>query len=184
MQGGSATQPRRGDLVEKPFQGFKTRPVCLFPHRHQDRGERPQAHLARRRGQGRRIEQDAATFPFPRGGQVLTPEAALNSLPQKLAGTHVLNEYGFGGYLIFRGVRPFIDSRAELYGDAFLNDYARIVAPDAKALGSTVEKYHIGWTIFPPESPVVAVLDLLPGWHRLYTDDVAVVHIRDANPKR
>lgn len=124
------------------------------------------------------------SFPFPRGGQVLTPEAALNSLPQKLAGTHVLNEYGFGGYLIFRGVRPFIDSRAELYGDAFLTDYARIVAPDAKALNSAIEKYHVGWTIFPPDSPVVAVLDLMPGWHRLYADDIAVVHIRDANPKR
>jgi len=124
------------------------------------------------------------SFPFPRGGLVLTPEAALNSLPQRLAGTHVLNEYGFGGYLIFRGVRPFIDSRAELYGDAFLTDYARIVAPDAKALNSAIEKYHVGWTIFPPDSPVVAVLDLMPGWHRLYADDIAVVHIRDANPKR
>jgi len=124
------------------------------------------------------------SFSFPRGGQVLTPEAALNRLPQGLAGAHVLNEYGFGGYLIFRGVRPFIDSRAELYGDAFLTDYARIVTPDAKALNSAVEKYHIGWTIFPPDSPVVAVLDLMPGWHRFYADDIAVVHIRDANPKR
>ncbi len=124
------------------------------------------------------------SFPFPRGGQIVTPEAALNHLPQRLAGAHVLNEYGFGGYLIFRGVKPFIDSRAELYGDAFLADYAHIVAPDAKALTSVVEKYHVGWTIFPPDSPVVAVLDLMPGWHRLYADDIAVVHIRDANPKR
>jgi hypothetical protein len=124
------------------------------------------------------------SFSFPRGGQILAPEAALNHLPQRLAGAHVLNEYGFGGYLIFRGVRPFIDSRAELYGDAFLTDYARIVAPNAKAIAGAVEKYHIGWTIFPPDSPVVAVLDLMPGWHRLYADDIAVVHIRDANPKR
>ncbi len=124
------------------------------------------------------------SFPFSRGGQVLTPEAALSHLPRKLTAAPVLNEYGFGGYLIFRGVRPFIDSRAELYGDAFLTGYARIVAPDAKAFNDAVDKYHIAWTIFPPDAPVVAVLDLMPGWHRVYADDIAVVHIRDANPKR
>ena len=123
------------------------------------------------------------SFAFPRGGQNLTPQAALDHVPQALVAAPVLNEYGFGGYLIFRGVRPFIDSRAELYGDRFIADYARIVAPDTRALTAAIETYKIGWTIFPPDSPVVAVLDLLPGWHRLYSDDVAVVHIRDANPK-
>jgi hypothetical protein len=124
------------------------------------------------------------SFMFPRGGQMVTPQAALDHVPQALAGRPVLNAYGFGGYLIFRGVRPFIDSRAELYGDDFLAGYARIIAPDPRALIATVRKYDIAWTIFPPDSPVVAVLDLLPGWHRLYADSIAVVHIRDADPKR
>ena len=124
------------------------------------------------------------SFSFPRGGKIFTPEAALSHLPHGLTKTPVLNEYGFGGYLIFQGVRPFIDSRADLYGDAFLTGYARIVAPDARALNAAAGKYHIGWTIFPPDSPVVAVLDLMPGWHRIYADDIAVVHIRDTNPKR
>jgi hypothetical protein len=124
------------------------------------------------------------SFAFPRGGQLQTPQAALDHVPRRLAGTPVLNAYGFGGYLIFRGVRPFIDSRAELYGDQFLANYARIVAPDARALTATARKYDIAWTIFPPDSPAVAVLDLLPGWHRLYSDSIAVVHVRDANPNR
>jgi hypothetical protein len=124
------------------------------------------------------------SYAFPRGGQNLTPQAALDHVPQTLAATPVLNAYGFGGYLIFRGVRPFIDSRAELYGDEFLDRYARIVAPDTKTLTQTMQKYRVGWTIFPPDSPVISVLDLLPGWRRTYSDSVAVVHVRDANPKR
>ena len=35
----------------------------------------------------------------------------------------VLNDFSFGGYLMFSGVQPFIDGRAELYGDAFLHEY-------------------------------------------------------------
>jgi hypothetical protein len=124
------------------------------------------------------------SFAFPRGGQLLTPQAALDHVPQRVTGMPVLNSYGFGGYLIFRGVRPFIDSRADLYGDEFLANYARIVAPDAQALTATVRKYNIAWTMFPPDSPAVAMLDLLPGWHRLYSDSVAVVHVREAIPNR
>ena len=45
----------------------------------------------------------------------------LDAVPASVRAEPVLNEYGLGGRLIFAGVRPFIDSRADLYGDAFLN---------------------------------------------------------------
>jgi hypothetical protein len=116
------------------------------------------------------------SLAIPRGGGAVTPAAALAHVPPAVKAAPVLNEYGFGGYLIFRGIRPFIDSRAELYGDGFLKTYARIVAPDPRALEQTLRKYHIGWTLFPPGSPAAAMMDLMPGWRRLYADDVAVVH--------
>jgi hypothetical protein len=124
------------------------------------------------------------SFAFPRGGELLAPEAALDHVPRRLARMPVLNAYAFGGYLIFRDVRPFIDSRAELYGDDFIANYGRIATPDTQALRAAIGKYGIAWTIFPPNAPVVAVLDLLPGWRRFYADGIAVVHVRDANPKR
>lgn len=113
----------------------------------------------------------------PHGAEAVTPDAALAHVPRDAIRTPVLNEYGLGGYLIFAGVKPFIDSRAELYGDAFLKNYARIVAPDPAALAATLKRYRIGWTLFTPDSPVVATMDLMPGWRRLYADDVAVVHV-------
>ncbi|HWA91227.1 MAG TPA: hypothetical protein VG889_14415 [Rhizomicrobium sp.] len=119
------------------------------------------------------------SLALPHGGALVTPEAALAHVPRDVAATPVLNEYGFGGYLIFRGVKPFIDSRAELYGDDFLKNYARIMTPDPKALQATLAQYRIGWTLLIPDTPAAAAMDLMPGWKRLYADDIAVVHVRN-----
>jgi hypothetical protein len=40
----------------------------------------------------------------------------LAAVPPELRAKPVLNDYGFGGYLIWSGVRPFIDGRADTYG--------------------------------------------------------------------
>ncbi|HSS13776.1 MAG TPA: hypothetical protein VLL04_07780, partial [Rhizomicrobium sp.] len=100
-------------------------------------------------------------------------------VPRFVRETPVLNDYGFGGYLIWAGVKPFIDSRADLYGDIFLENYATIVSPDKDALAATLAFHHVRWTIFPRQAPVVKLLDATPGWRRFYTDKLAVVHVRD-----
>jgi hypothetical protein len=115
----------------------------------------------------------------PHGGALVTPQAALAHVPENIRIRPVLNDYGFGGYLIFEGVHPFIDSRAELYGDAFLANYAKIISADPKALAATLARYHVDWSIFPPSSPAVAMLDRTQGWRRVYADDVAVVQMRN-----
>jgi hypothetical protein len=117
-------------------------------------------------------------WPIVRSDDAATPMTALSHVPQNLKATPVFNDYQFGGYLIFEKIPVFIDSRAELYGDDFLSAYARMMAPDTSTLAATLKKYKIGWTILPPRAPAVAVLDLLPGWRRLYTDKFAVVHVR------
>ncbi len=94
----------------------------------------------------------------------------------------MLNDYSFGGYLIGRGLRPFIDSRADLYGDAFLEAYARIVRPDRRELARVLDQRQIGWTLFKTGSPVVEAMDEMPGWRRLYADRWAVVHVRASGP--
>jgi hypothetical protein len=118
-------------------------------------------------------------LPVTRGEDAVTPQAALAHVPRFERELPVLNDYAFGGYLIWNGVHPFIDSRADLYGNAFLENYAAVTAPDAAALASTLAYYHVRWTIFPAHTPVVRLLDALPGWHRLYGDDNAVVHVHD-----
>jgi len=121
-------------------------------------------------------------LPLERGDGATTPATAFAHVPAALAKSAVLNDYGFGGYLIFNDVRPFIDSRAGLYGARFLGRYAEMVSPDKAALAAALAKYHVRWTIFVADSPAVGAMDTMAGWHRQYADRWAVVHVRDDAP--
>jgi hypothetical protein len=105
--------------------------------------------------------------------------AALDETPAALRARPVLNDYGFGGALIAHGDRPFIDSRADLYGDAFLGRFRAITELKPGALEAALRDFDIAWTIFPPDAPVLQSLDRQAGWHRLLTSPSAVVHARD-----
>ena len=118
-------------------------------------------------------------LPLERSDGATTPAAALAQVPASLLHSPVLNDYAFGGYLIFNDVRPFIDSRAELYGEKFITRYAQMVRPDKPALQATLAKYRVRWTIFAADSPAAAAMDSMEGWHRLYADRWAIVHMRD-----
>jgi hypothetical protein len=115
-------------------------------------------------------------------GRTFAPSAALAALTRANPGP-ILNDYGFGGYMISAGVPPFIDGRAELYGGTFIARHHHAVTlenlPDFLKL---LDEYKIGATLLPPGRPAVALLDRLPGWERLHSDDIAVVHVRKPAP--
>jgi hypothetical protein len=111
-------------------------------------------------------------------GKTQTPEAAVDVLKQHQA-KRVFNSYELGGYLIARDVRPFIDGRAELYGETFAMDYFNAVGGlRADELLRLLGEYQIDATLLVPTSPASHLLDHLPGWKRLYADDTAVIHVR------
>lgn len=121
-------------------------------------------------------------LPVVRGDGPATPASAMAHVPAALARLPVLNEYSFGGYLIFHNLRPFIDGRAELYGGKFLDTYVHMVEGDQKTITAVLAKYRVRWTILSPENKAAAVMDQLKGWHRLYADKWAVVHVKDGAP--
>jgi hypothetical protein len=114
-------------------------------------------------------------LPLSRGDDAATPASALAAVPAPLQHTSVLNARDFGGYLIFHGIKPFIDGRP-LYSARFRRQYAALADPGL--LAQTLTRYHIRWTILSPADPAVRTLDGLAGWNRLYTDQWAVVHVR------
>jgi len=117
-------------------------------------------------------------LPVQRGDALNTPASALASVPAALKARPVLNGYGFGGYLIHQGVKPMIDGRADMYGDAFAGAYFKATDGDAPALEALARRHHVAWTIFMPGDPAVAVLDADPAWRRIHADPYAVVHQR------
>jgi len=108
------------------------------------------------------------------------PVSALAHVPQALRQAPVFNDYSFSGYLIWKGVKVFIDSRADFYGDDFLKNYAAITAPNRDQLAANLARYDVRWTIFTQDTPMVKLMDVMPGWRRLYSDHIAVVHVREA----
>ena len=89
----------------------------------------------------------------------------------------MLNDYGFGGYLIFG--RAAVHRRPG--GTVWRHDAGLYASSGRRsaAVETTLERYDIAWTIFAPDSRVVAALDREPGWRRLYADATAVVQVRD-----
>jgi hypothetical protein len=120
--------------------------------------------------------------PIHRVDSATAPIGALAAVPEALREKPVLNGYGFGGYLIYQGLRPFIDGRADMFGDSFLARYSRIQSGDSEALERALKQYGIAWTIFAPGQGAVAAMDREPGWRRIHADAVAVVHARFPAP--
>jgi hypothetical protein len=106
------------------------------------------------------------------------PITALARVPAALRAAPVLNDYNFGGYLIFEGVRPFIDGRADMYGDDFVAADQALQNGDPAAVVSAIARWHIRWTILRPDLALVGVLDRTPGWKRIYADKFAVVQVK------
>jgi hypothetical protein len=121
-------------------------------------------------------------IPLQRGDGATYPLSAIRSLPQELRSRPLLNSYSFGGPLILHGVRPFIDGRADLYGDRFVLGHHRIMGGDMAAFDAVSRKWGVRWTILEPGEPLVPLLDRKPGWRRFYADRWAVVHVEE--PRR
>ena len=117
-------------------------------------------------------------LPFRPVDSVMSPGAALAQVPLALRVQPMFNDYPYGGFLIFNGVKPYTDSRAEVYGDLFRTTYIRITTGDHGAFDREIAARRIAWTMLTPTSPLVAILDASPNWRRLYADKYAVVHAR------
>jgi hypothetical protein len=116
----------------------------------------------------------------PRGD--IAPAAALAAAHRAGLGRHVFNSVRFGGFLMFTGVPTFVDGRADLFGDAFLQRYAAASTAMGNWLPELLDRYAIAWTMLEPSSPAAGLLPHLPGWERVYADPFAVIDRRTVPP--
>jgi len=123
------------------------------------------------------------------------PIKAADFLVQHPAPGHMLNVYGWGGYLIFRlyGHTPrqpvFIFGDAALDGDQLLRDYDHL-----QSLGTDqaqlLDRYQINWVIFHSSDPIITELRQdhnapgHTGWFELKTFDKATIMMRDTPANR
>ncbi|MEY9757015.1 hypothetical protein [Bradyrhizobium yuanmingense] len=109
-----------------------------------------------------------------------TPVTAVDLLEQRKV-QRVFNAYQFGGYLISRNIPVFVDGRAELYGEKFIMDFFKATeGKKPELLPRLLDEHKIDATLLGADAPGPQILDQLKGWKRIYADDVAVIHVRDA----
>ncbi|WP_309662484.1 hypothetical protein, partial [Sphingomonas sp.] len=120
-----------------------------------------------------------AALPIAPVENSANPRHLIAAVPEALRSQPVFNGYTFGGPLILAGIKPYIDGRADLYGDAFVTDYNEITQGDVARFNRAVERYGIRWTMLPPSNTrLVQALDTSPLWRRIYTDRIGIIHVR------
>ena len=112
------------------------------------------------------------------------PEKAVEYLSRHPQPGPMLNEYSWGGYLIWAPdfhQKVFVDGRADFYEYAgVLSDYLAIadVKPDALFL---LRKYHIQFCLIHQDSALATVLSALPDWKKVYQDKLSAIFVQQAN---
>ncbi|HEY2416444.1 MAG TPA: hypothetical protein VGH84_00885, partial [Steroidobacteraceae bacterium] len=110
-----------------------------------------------------------------------SPVAAVAAL-KTMNFTRVFNDYDFGGYLISSGVAPFIDGRTDLYGEKFSVEYnAATELREPENLFRLLDEYKVEATLLRTRSAATKLLDHIDGWQKVYSDDIATIHIRKAS---
>lgn len=109
----------------------------------------------------------------------INPMSALASIPADLRDQPVLNSYSFGGPLILRGVKVFIDGRTDVYGDPFVLKYKRMLDGDAGEVARAQRRWNFRWALISTEDKsLLAILDHSPDWRRIRADRYAVTFVR------
>jgi len=116
--------------------------------------------------------------PLVRHDNGNVPVTAVAHVPAALLGKPVFNEYAFGGYLIFKGVKPYVDGRADMYGDDFVQEYLAVAGGQLPNVDNEFKRWNIAWAIVSPRDGLVGALSRRPGWIQIYSDPYAVVFAR------
>jgi hypothetical protein len=107
------------------------------------------------------------------------PVKAVNFLREHHIGGHMLNDYAYGGYLIWAAPEypVFVDGRADVFEwTGVLGDFGKwaTLESDPREL---LEKYRIDFCLISRDAPMARVLPLI-GWKPIYSDNVSVIFTR------
>jgi hypothetical protein len=106
------------------------------------------------------------------------PAAAVSFIAAQRPPAPMLNHYNWGGYFIWKlypEYQVYIDGRADLYGDAFMDDLATTYYLRGDSWRSPFEKWGIRTVVLPPDAPLVTALAAQHDWKTVYADSQAVV---------
>jgi hypothetical protein len=114
------------------------------------------------------------------GGAPPYPVEGADFIRQRYPEARMFNSYAWGGYLInalYPQQRVFIDGRADMYGDALVEDYVKVVTLQS-GWQDVLDKYDVDLVIIERESALATVLRDSPAWHSAFSADAEEVFVR------
>jgi len=109
------------------------------------------------------------------------PSAAVAFLAHARPSAPIMNHYNWGGYFIWKlypEYKVYIDGRADVYGDSFMDEFASTYYVKGSSWRSPLQKWGLQTIVLPPDAPLVTALSDEPGWERVFSDRLAVVLTR------
>ncbi len=118
--------------------------------------------------------------PQPVRSPRATPAAALEAARKLPVSGNVYNAYPFGGFLIFNGIKTFVDGRTELYFNGLLKKAwdAEGDTSDAPFL-SLLDEYHVTWALLAPKTKAAEKLGRSKAWREAFKDDYSALFVRN-----
>jgi len=110
------------------------------------------------------------------------PSGAVRYLRDNNLKGNLFNEYGWGGYLIYRlypDWRVFIDGRADVYGDEFMNKYMDVAWLHPR-WRNVLDEYKVNLVLVKAASPLAVVLSNDRDWQEIYSGEVEQLFKRKA----
>ncbi|MGH9431323.1 MAG: hypothetical protein ACRD3T_07245, partial [Terriglobia bacterium] len=109
------------------------------------------------------------------------PAGAVRYLQQHPPAPHLMNDFGWGGYLIWKlgpKQKVFIDGRSDFYEYAgVFSDYLHVerLAPDTLFI---LKKYEVGECLIKRNSPLATLLSDSAAWKKVFQDRLSVIYVR------
>ncbi len=106
------------------------------------------------------------------------PADAVDFLRARPSGGTLYNAYGWGGYLIWRlypETRVFIDGRADVYGDAFIEEVFLRAYRGEPEWRVPLDRYGVRVVLIEPDAPLALQLARDAAWREVYADSQAII---------
>jgi hypothetical protein len=112
----------------------------------------------------------------------MTPAGAVDYIKSQRLTGNIYNFYAFGGYLIFEGMKTFVDGRSDqLFGNGFLARLVKTTRELPKNFIPLLAEYNVSIALVVPDSVEAQELERSPLWQKVYSDRISVVFAKRAD---
>lgn len=108
------------------------------------------------------------------------PVAAVQFIRTQGVPQPIYHEYGWGGYLIsklYPEYRVYIDGRADVYGDAFIEQFLKTHDGEAN-WREPLDRYGVRSVLVGPDAALASLLREDKNWRKVFEDQQSVIFIR------